>query len=340
MKLRTVCLAITLAVASPSLAYADKGEATQVDPATRDKSRAAFKKGVSQLKAQDWSGARVSFEEAYSLVPHPSILLNLGIARLRTDDPAGAEEALMKFLQEDSGAGPEELASARDALAEARGKIGTIHLNLTPASAKTSIDGKAASGTEVRVKAGAHTLTIEAEGFQSAEKQIDVPAKGTIEVEAVLAKTGAPPEGGDKPKAEEKKEVSTGDDSLRPILGYSLLGVSGVALIATGVMAARAFSLSGDYSDRNNAETYQNPDTKSSGIAMRTGADVAFIVALLAGAGGIVLLFTDIGKDAPTATKPDAPKPSDKHEDGGEPLAPAAEPQAKIRYTFPATIRW
>lgn len=332
MKLRSVCLALTLAVAAvPSLAWADKGEQTQVDPATRDKSRAAFKKGVSQLKAQDWAGARASFEEAYSLLPHPSILLNLGISRLKTDDPAGAEEALMKFLQEDAGAGPEELASARDALADARGKIGTIRLNVTPTGAKTTIDGKVATGTDVRVKAGSHTLTIEAEGFQSAEKQVDVPAKGNIEVQAVLAKSGAPP-GGEKPK-DDKKELSTSDDNLRPILGYSLLGVSGVALIVTGVMAARAFSLSSDYSDQNKAETYQNPDTKSSGITARTLADVSFIVALLAGAGAVVLLFTDIGKGeaTPSASKPDPPKPE----------APKpAEPQARLHYSFPATIRW
>ncbi|MFO0737910.1 MAG: PEGA domain-containing protein [Labilithrix sp.] len=331
MKLRSVCLALTLAVAAvPSLAWADKGDQAQVDPATRDKSRAAFKKGVSQLKAQDWAGARASFEEAYSLLPHPSILLNLGISRLKTDDPAGAEDALMKFLQEDAGAGPEELASARDALADARGKIGTIRLNVTPAGAKTTIDGKVATGTDVRVKAGSHTLTIEAEGFQSAEKQVDVPAKGNIEVQAVLAKSGAP--GGEKPK-DDKKELSTSDDNLRPILGYSLLGVSGVALIVTGVMAARAFSLSSDYSDQNKKETYQNADTKSSGITARTLADVSFIVALLAGAGAIVLLFTDIGKGeaTPSATKPDAPKP-----DAPKP----AEPQARLQYSFPATIRW
>jgi hypothetical protein len=333
VKLRTVCLAISLAVAAPSLAYADKGEQAQVDPATRDKSRAAFKKGVTQLKAQDWAGARASFEEAYSLVPHPSILLNLGISRLKTDDPAGAEEALMKFLQEDSGAGPEELASARDALAEARGKIGTIKLKVTPENAKTTIDGKVATGTDVRVKAGSHALTIEAEGFQSAEKQVDVPAKGSIEVQATLVKTGAAPAGGEKAKDDKKDAtVSTSDDSFRPILGYSLLGVSGVALIATGIMAARAFSLSSDYGDINNKETYQNKDTKSSGIAMRTGADVAFIVALLAGAGAVVLLFTDIGKDAPAATPA---KPADKPVE-----QPKPEPQAKIQYVFPSTVRW
>jgi hypothetical protein len=336
VKLRSVCLAISLAVGAPSLAYADKGEQAQVDPATRDKSRAAFKKGVTQLKAQDWAGARASFEEAYSLVPHPSILLNLGISRLKTDDPAGAEEALMKFLQEDSGAGPEELASARDALAEARGKIGTIQLKVTPENAKTTVDGKVATGTDVRVKAGSHALTIEADGFQSAEKQVDVPAKGSIEVQATLVKTGAPPAGGEQggTREDEKKDatVSTSDEGFRPILGYSLLGVSGVALIATGIMAARAFSLSSDYGDINNKETYQNKDTKSSGIAMRTGADVAFIVALLAGAGAVVLLFTDIGKDAPAAAPA---KPADKPAE-----QPKPEPQAKIQYQFPSTFRW
>jgi hypothetical protein len=108
--------------------------------------------------------------------------------------------------------------------------------------------------------------------------------------------------------------------------------VSGVALIATGIMAARAFSLSSDYGDINNKETYQNKDTKSSGIAMRTGADVAFIVALLAGAGAVVLLFTDIGKDAPAATPA---KPTDKPVE-----QPKPEPQAKIQYVFPSTVRW
>lgn len=333
MKLRSVCLAISLvALAAPSIAHADKGEQTQVDPATRDKSRAAFKKGVTQLKAQDWAGARTSFEEAYSLLPHPSILLNLGISRLKTDDPAGAEEALTKFLQEDSGAGPEELASARDALASARSQIGTIKLKVTPDTAKTSVDGKPATGTDVRVKAGSHALTIEAEGYQSAEKQVDVPAKGSIEVQATLVKAGGAPAGGDKPKPkDEKKEASTSDDSFRPILGYSLLGVAGVGLVATGIMAARAFSLSSDYGDVNNKETYQKPDVKSSGIAMRTGADVAFIIALLAGAGGVVLLFTDIGKD--TTAPSTSPKPAD--------AAPKpAEPQARLRYSFPSTLTW
>ena len=340
MKLRGAAFGLFLALgctlAHVPAAYADKSEAPQADPATRDKSRAAFKKGVSQIKAQDWAGARASFEEAYSLFPHPSILLNLGMSRLKTDDPAGAEEALMKFLQEDSGAEAGELASARDALADARGKIGTIHLALTPATAKATIDGKPTDKTDVRVKAGSHAITIEAEGFQPADKQVDVPAKGTIDVQAVLApKAGTETKPPSQGKTEE--HVSTDDGSVRPIAGYALAGVAGVALIVTGVMGARALSLSSDYTDKAKPDTYGNPDTKSSGIAMRTGADVSFIIALLAGAGAVVLLFTDIGK---SSDAPPSPGAAPKKDPEAKPAESPASREGRVHYSFPATLRW
>jgi Tfp pilus assembly protein PilF len=148
----------------PPAAATPTKESTSADPASRDRSRAAFRKGVAQLRAQDWAGARASFEEAWSLVQHPSILLNLGIARLRTDEPVLAEQDLVRFLSEDPGAAAEEIASARDALAEARSKIGTLRVVASPASARVTVDGKAVAvrgtaGTqggvaEVRLKAG------------------------------------------------------------------------------------------------------------------------------------------------------------------------------------------
>src|SRR4051794_7651955 len=74
---------------------------TAGDADVREKSRAAFRRGVAQLRAQDWSAARTSFEAAWAYFPHPSILLNLGIARLHTDDPVRAEQDLVHFLSED-----------------------------------------------------------------------------------------------------------------------------------------------------------------------------------------------------------------------------------------------
>jgi Tfp pilus assembly protein PilF len=86
-------------------ARADEPQIT-ADADAREKSRVAFRRGVAQLRSQDWTAARASFEAAWALYPHPSILLNLGIARLRTDEPVRAEQDLVRFLSEDVGASP------------------------------------------------------------------------------------------------------------------------------------------------------------------------------------------------------------------------------------------
>lgn len=274
------------------------------DPAAKEKSRAAFRKGVAQIKANDWQGARASFEEAYSLVQHPSILLNLGLSRLKTGDPVLAEQDLTKFMADDPGASADEIASARDALADAKTKIGTLKIAATPPNASVKVDGAAAAlkadGTaDVRVKAGTHKITAEADGYAPVDQNIDVAGKAEVKVDVALASNGgAKPV--DKPT---DKPADDGSTNYRNIGGYALAGVAGAGLIATTIMGLRAISLSSDYSAKGTS-TYQNQDTKSSGIAMRTGADVSLIIAILAGTGAAILLFTDIGKDAPDPPKP------------------------------------
>lgn len=297
----TACLAALLLAegAAPRDARA-QGAAPAVDPETRDRSRAAFKKGVTQLRAQDWAGARASFETAWSLYPHPSILLNLGIARLKTDDPVRAEQDFVRFLSEDFGASQEELAAAREALAEAKTKIGTLKIAVSPASAHVLLDGRAVetvrrndpSGgadilvAEVRVKPGRHAVAVDADGFHSSTKDVDVAAKSDITVSIVL--TAAE---GKKPPV--TPEVTT--SSTRTIVGWSFVGLAGIGLVTGVVCAVNAKSLSDDYGELGNPG-YQQADTKSEGITFRTSADIAFGVAIAAGATAVILLLTDLGK--------------------------------------------
>lgn len=292
-----------IVVTSASASAQPKEGAAAVDPQAKERSRAAFRRGVAQLRAQEWAAARASFEEAWSLVQHPSILLNLGIARLKTDDPVLAEADLVRFLSEDSGAASDEVASAREALAEARSKIGTLRVVTAPPTARVMIDGKAAGnreGTaEARVKAGEHTLAIDADGFVAEERTVSVAAKDTTEVRvSLVAKAGAP-----APPTEAPTERERGP-ATRTIVGWSLAGVGAGALLATTVMGLRAISLSSDYEDPNNTKSFQNKDVKDEGIAFRTGADVALVIAILAGASAAVLLLTDIGasKDPSVST--------------------------------------
>lgn len=301
MRARSTLLGLLLAFAvigsvQPVHARPDEGAGDDVgaiDSAVRERSRAAFRRGVTQLRAQDWAGARASFEEAWSLVQHPSILLNLGIARLRTDEPVLAEQDLVRFLSEDPGAAPEELVSAREALAEARSKIGTLRVNATPAFARVMVDGTPASVrapasegqggvAEVRLKAGSHSVLVAAEGFASDERSVDVRPKSDTEIHVALV-------------GKDAARASSDGAAIRTIAGWSLVGVSGVAAVAGGVMALRALSLSSDYGERGNP-SFQNTDVKDEGIAFRTGADIALVTALVAGAGAVLLLLTDIGE--------------------------------------------
>jgi hypothetical protein len=296
----SIVLAVAVAAAPRSGHAQDRPSHAEQD--ARERSRVAFRKGVAQLRAQDWTGARTSFEAAWALYPHPSILLNLAIARLHTDDPIRAEQDLVRFLSEDGGASADELASAREALAEARSRLGSLRVVVSPASARVTVDGTAvetvrradaASGVvaEMRIKPGRHAVVAEAEGHVPDRRSVDVAAKAEVAVTIALAVVEAPP----------KPPPPPAPSATRDVVGWSLVGLAGAALITGGVTALRAKSLSDDYADRGSPR-FQDPDARSSGIAFRTAADVSLGVALVSGAAAVILLVTDVGKDAPPAT--------------------------------------
>lgn len=291
--------------ALPNEASADEPPVT-ADAEGRERSRAMFRRGVAQLRAQDWAAARASFEIAWGLYPHPSILLNLGIARLRTDDPVRAEQDLVRFLSEDVGASPDELAGAREALAEARTKLGTLRIVASPAAARVSVDGKpvetvrrADPGSssvvaEVRAKPGRHQVAVAADRYAAQKRDVDVVAKGEAVVSIGLISSDV--------AATKRPSEDGGPPSARVVVGWSLAGLAGAALIAGGMTALRAKSLADGYSDPASAR-YQDPDARSEGITFRTTADVMLGVAILSTATAAILLFTDLGKASPDVAR-------------------------------------
>lgn len=292
-----------LASSADVLAKPDEPPVSASEKEAREKSRAAFRAGVGQLQAKDWKAARSSFEAAWAFYPHPSILLNLGIARLRTDDPVLAEQDFVKFLSEDFGATPEELAGAREALAEARTKIGTIRVIASPIAARITVDGKTipervaatnvtyASVAEVRAKAGKHTVLVEADGHAPQERNVDLAPRAEIDVKIAL--TANTPQGQTGPGPTPGRD--DGPDG-RTVLGYGLAGLSGVALVTGAICGFRTLSLASEH------EESPSEDKKSEGETFRTVTDVALGVAIVSGAAAIVLLFTDLGGSKATAS--------------------------------------
>ena len=201
--LRHLLLAASLAaalLASSVEAGADEGP--------REQSRAAFRKGVTWVQEGNYAAARDAFLDAYKIFPHPSILLNLGIARAHTGEWVEAEQDLVRFLADDGGAQPDELASARAELAQARSHLGTFRLRVSPDGARAALDGKPlalipGSFVDVRTTRGTHDSAVDADGFTPSRSTVVVAGERAPNVDLALSAAGAPV----KTKAEDRRTL-------------------------------------------------------------------------------------------------------------------------------------
>jgi tetratricopeptide (TPR) repeat protein len=253
----------------------------------RERSRAAFRKGVSQAQEGNYAGARNSFVEAYRIFPHPSILLNLGIARAHTGEWLEAEQDLVRFLADDGGAQPGELASARAELAQARSHLGTFRLRISPDGAHATLDAKpialiSGGVVDVRTTRGSHDLVVESEGYAAIDRQILVSTERAPDVDITLRSTRG--EGAHTPSGEAQRTA-----------GWFLLGGAAVAIAIGAYAGLEAKSLADGYNTVGSG-SYQDASTKARGLVFRTSADVAFLCALGLAGTGVYFLLT-----APTA---------------------------------------
>lgn len=281
MRFRALAIGLVAALVITSQARAD-------DP--REDSRAAFRRGVAAIEKQDWATARTELERAYELYPHPSILLDLGLARARTEAWVLAEKALVAFLTQDEGAAADEVETARRTLAEVKSHLGTMHVRVTPTSARVTVDGEpvaiADGKAEVRAVLGEHRVHAEAAGHVAQEQTVPVTLQGTDAAISLVALDEPPPAGG---------------PTAAQIIGFSLVGAGAISL-GIGIFAGvRALDLSHQYNTAGEAR-YQDPTAKSTGTTFRTLADVTLIGGVVLAAAGIVVLFV--------APKPQRPAPA------------------------------
>jgi hypothetical protein len=283
-------LAILAIVCGARAAHAD----------ARDDSRAAFRRGVTLAQQGDYRHARDAFLEAYKLFAHPSILLNLGIARWKIGEYVEAEEDLAKFLADDGGASQEEIASARAALAAVRAKLGSLRVRVAPKFARATLDGRPIALVpgelaELRATAGDHTFEAQAEGFVPKRLKVTVEAGRGKTVDVALEQDKAasggqvePPPGGTTNPPTPPPDTGM---STRHIVGWILVGTGGGAILLGALAGLRAQALAHEYNSEPASLQVQDSKTRSDGIFLRTAADVAFAVGIVTGGVGAYLLL-------------------------------------------------
>ena len=268
----------------------------------REDSRAAFRRGVDQAQSGDYKSARDSFLEAYKLFPHPSILLNLGIARAKTGEYIEAEQDLIRFLSDDGGAPPNELVSARTELAEVRAHLGSFRLRVAPSGANARLDARPVAlipgkFVEVRATVGTHALHVEADGYGGVDRSIPIDSAKTSDVDLALVPAEGDARGRARGSGRGGIGGEVGDASTQTTAGFIVLG-SAVVVAGIGAYAGlHARALANDYNTPGSG-AFQDPSTRSTGTTFRTLADVAFATALVAGGVGVYLLVTAPGSSA------------------------------------------
>lgn len=262
----------------------------------RDSSRAAFRRGVLLAKENNYVAAREAFAEAYRLFPHPSILLNLGIARFKTGEYVAAEQDLTRFLSDDGGAPPDEVKNARQMLADTRDRLGTLSLHIKTPGAKATLDGKPVAfvpgqPSPIRAVAGEHALHVEADGYAPHDERLDMLSK--IETPVVIQLTARPSDG---PSAPAAPGATT---NTRATVGWVLVG-TGVALAGGAAFCGlRSFSKASDYNALETREEQDASNLKSQGTLYANVADVLTVGAIAAAGVGAYLLLVK-----PTSTVP------------------------------------
>jgi hypothetical protein len=214
--------------------------------------------------------------------------LNLGVARSKTGEWVEAERDLGRFLVEDTGASQEEIQTARQVLVDVRKHIGIVRVRVDPASATAKLDGRPIAlvpGTfaDVRVSEGAHVLAAQAPGFRPFEQRLFAQAERTVLAELRLER--------------EAPVARANADDPKRTLAFVFAGLASVSL-GVGIWSGlRAQSLADEYNTPGDPK-FQDADTRSSGVASRTTADVAFVVALASAGAAAYFFLAPSGKNA------------------------------------------
>ena len=188
-RVRTASLRSLLSVA---LVAATAGPIQAANTAYTRAERHAAEARLS-LYAGDAVAAGRSYEAAFTAQPNPAWLLDAGAAYGRGGDWASSARVYQRSVELALEGSPGQRArqGLEDALAHLQASRGRVAIAIFPATAVVTVDG---AGIEVGptggvawVAPGAHTIRAEAAGFQPADRAIEVPLGGAIDVKLSLA---------------------------------------------------------------------------------------------------------------------------------------------------------
>ncbi len=154
------------------------------------RARAAFTNGVEAYESGNYQHALEQFQSAYRLRPHPSVRINMANCYEQLNRPVEAIEHYERFLADSENVDETKAAEVRGSIERLRRQVGEIFVRVQPDGAMVSIDNaesrRAPILDSIALPAGAHTVTVEMEGFRTERREINVVGGSRGEVRVNL----------------------------------------------------------------------------------------------------------------------------------------------------------
>jgi tetratricopeptide (TPR) repeat protein len=215
-----------LVLAGPPAALAEKkakDKPTQAAKSGKDDKASTKKSKKDKKKAEELHGQAVNFykegnyEEALKffamadeLESNPVTAFNIARCYEKLGKYADAYDYYVKYI--DSG-DTARLEDAEEAMERIESEPVRLVIEFSPKGSEVFLDGDPieadASPAEVKVKPGQHTIFIRKDGFESVERELEIPPGGEAYVEAELVKSKKQEGGGEgkNKKARLKKKI-------------------------------------------------------------------------------------------------------------------------------------
>ena len=181
--------ALTIAVLVAPAVHADTSAGDEASKAARRR----FDEGTVAYDAGHYEAARIAFQQAYAIKPHPAVLRNLGEAELRTEHFVDAATHLAAFLK--SGNAPQSVERVRQSLAAAEDKIARLTVEVSVPGAEVALDrtvlGLSPLADDAKyVDPGEHVVHVKKDGFGEVDQSFVAEAGRAVRVVIPLHERG------------------------------------------------------------------------------------------------------------------------------------------------------
>jgi len=175
-----------------ALTTALTARAQVVDP-SRTEAAERFDRALRLVNSGDLQGGLAEFQRAYSLVPSPIALYNVGLVYAALNRPVEAVRALTTALSRPESLTPENVARAEQVLHEQSDKIGQVDVALNMPSLQNAVvevdnveTAKWPLERPLDVASGTHVIGVISPGFAPARREVLVAGHERVEAQLDL----------------------------------------------------------------------------------------------------------------------------------------------------------